>query len=276
MSLSLPFRRRRSAPSVPAGERVYAIGDIHGRMDRFHRLLELLHEDEKRRGPATTHIVVVGDFIDRGPQSAKVVSTLEWWQRNSRRVTILKGNHEAALLESLAGDAHAQRLWLSYGGLDTLRSLGVEPRKGCSSNEIAALIRSSIPEPTIAWLEQLPISHRIGGYFFCHAGVRPGVPLEQQRPEHLLWGAEEFLESRRDHGATVVHGHTICGSRVHFTPNRICIDTGAYCTGILSAVGLEDHRQWSVCTPPEPVWPSVGASGNDRKRNSSPSPGKGW
>ena len=121
-------------------------------------------------------------------------------------------------------------------------------------------IRSSISEPTIAWLERLPISHRIGDYFFSHAGVKPGVPLEQQRPEHLLWGAEEFLESRRDHGATIVHGHVICGSRVQFTPNRICIDTGAYCTGILSAVGLEDDRQWSISTPAEPVWPSVGAN----------------
>jgi len=262
MFLSLPFKRRRSAPSVPAGERIYAIGDIHGRMDLFHRLLELLHEDEKRRGPATTRIVVIGDFIDRGPQSAKVVSTLEWWQRNSSRVTILKGNHEAALLESLAGNPHAQRLWLSYGGLDTLRSFGVEPPKGCSSDELEALIRSSISEPTIAWLEQLPISHLIGDYFFSHAGVKPGVSLDQQRPDHLLWGAEEFLGSRRDHGAVIVHGHTICGSRVQFAPNRICIDTGAYCTGILSAVGLEDHRQWSISTPPEPVWPSVGAIGD--------------
>jgi len=262
---TLPFKRRRSAPSVPAGERIYAIGDIHGRMDLFHRLLELLHEDEKRRGPATTHVVVVGDAIDRGPQSAKVVSTLLWWQRNSSRVTVLKGNHEAALLESLASDPHAQRLWLSYGGLDTLRSFGVEPRKGCSSDELATLIRSSFSEPTIAWLEQLPISHRIGDYFFSHAGVKPGVPLERQRPEHLLWGAEEFLESRRDHGAVVVHGHTICGSRVRFTPNRICIDTGAYCTGILSAVGLEDDRQWSISTAPDPVWPSVGAVGDYEK-----------
>jgi serine/threonine protein phosphatase 1 len=205
--------------------------------------------------------VVVGDFIDRGPHSAKVVSTLEWWQRNFSRVTILKGNHEAALLASMAGDPRAQHLWLSYGGFETLKSFGVEPRKGCSSEELAALIRSSISRPTIAWLEQLPLSMRIGTYFFSHAGVKPGTPLEQQSPEHLLWGSNDFLDSRRDHGAAIVHGHTICGSRVHFAPNRICIDTGAYLTGILSAVGLEGDRQWSISTPPEPVWPSVGAIG---------------
>ena len=265
MLLTFPFRRRRTAPSLPVGERVYAIGDIHGRMDLFHRLLELLGEDEKRRRPATTQIIIVGDFVDRGPQSAQVVSTLQWWQRNSSRVTVLKGNHEAALLDSVAGDPNAQRLWLSYGGLETLRSFGVEPRKGCSSDELAAQIKSAIPEPTVSWLEQLPVSHAVGDYFFSHAGVKPGVPLEQQRPEHLLWGAKEFLESNRDHGAIVVHGHTICGSRVQFTPNRIAIDTGAYCTGILSAVGLEQDRQWSISTPPEPVWPRLGATG-DRAR----------
>ncbi len=221
MLLGLPFRRRRSAPLVPAGERIYAIGDIHGRIDLFHRLLELLQEDEKRRGPATTRIVVIGDFIDRGPQSAKLVSTLEWWQRNSSRVTILKGNHEVALLESLAGNPHAQRMWLSYGGLETMRSFGVEPQEGCSLDELAALMRSRISASTISWLQQLPISKRIGDYFFCHAGVKPGVPLEQQKPEDLLWIADEFLRSRRDHGAAIVHGHTICGSRVQFAPNRI-------------------------------------------------------
>ncbi len=255
MLLSLPFRRRRPAPSVPAGERIYAIGDIHGRMDLFHRLLELLHEDEKMRGPATTRIVVIGDFIDRGPQSAEVVSALEWWQRNSSRVTILKGNHELALLESLAGNPHAQRMWLSYGGLETMRSFGIEPQEGCSLDELVALMRSRISASTISWLQRLPISYRIGDYFFCHAGVRPGVPLEQQKPEDLLWIADEFLRSRRDHGAIIVHGHTICGSTVQFAQNRICIDTGAYRTGILSAVGLEDHRQWSISTPPEPVRP---------------------
>jgi serine/threonine protein phosphatase 1 len=161
------------------------------------------------------------------------------------------GNHEAALLESLQGDEAAQRLWLNYGGLETLISFGIAPpRDGEDSFSFAERLRKHIPEYLIEWLEQLPLHHRSGSYFFCHAGIRPGTPLDRQKSEDLLWIRGEFLESEADHGAVIVHGHSICGTAVEFADNRINLDTGAYATGVLSALGLEDDDRWVISTPP--------------------------
>lgn len=243
------FRQLSRLPSIPLGERVYVIGDVHGRMDLVQQLLELLDAEEARRPPVTTRIIILGDFIDRGANSAKVISTLQWWQKNSTRVTVLKGNHEATLLDCLDGDPQAQRSWLEHGGLATMRSFGIFPFHGMSADDLAALMATALGDETITWLRQLPLSHQIGDYFFCHAGVKPGVPLSEQEPDDLLWIRGEFLKSKREHGAVIVHGHSMCGLSVHFAENRICVDTGAHETGVLSAVALQGPMRWTVSTP---------------------------
>lgn len=255
--LSNLFKRQSSPPSVPAGERVYAIGDIHGRLDLFSELLQLIDADDSSRPEARTRILVLGDFIDRGPDSARLLSGLQWWQQRSTGVSALLGNHEATLLAALMGDEYAQRGWLGFGGLATLSSFGVDPpEEGESPESFAQRLTAAVSQPTIEWLRSLPVSIQLGDYFFCHAGVRPGIPLNRQHKEDLLWIRSDFLNDPRDHGAVIVHGHSRVGARVEFAGNRIAIDTGAYETGILSAVGLEGHRQWCISTA-DPQRPPV-------------------
>jgi serine/threonine protein phosphatase 1 len=174
-----------------------------------------------------------------------MVETLKFWERRFQSVTVLLGNHEATLLECLEGDKATQELWMKFGGRSTLMSFGVDPpREGETGPSFAARLLEVLTEDTVAWLRALPTSWMSGDYFFCHAGVRPRVPLTQQDPEDLLWIRDTFLNSRRYHGAVVVHGHSICGPEVFMSSNRICIDTGAYESGILSAIGLEGDLRW--------------------------------
>jgi serine/threonine protein phosphatase 1 len=161
------------------------------------------------------------------------------------------GNHEAALLESLEGDERAQRIWLEHGGEATLESFGIAP-PSCdeSSDAFADRLKQSLSPATIRWLRKLPYSTQSGSYYFCHAGVRPGVKLEEQNPDDLLWIRQEFLDSEDHFGAVVVHGHSICGEAIEIKHNRISVDTGAYNSGILSAIGLQDSERWVLATSP--------------------------
>jgi serine/threonine protein phosphatase 1 len=214
-------------------------------MDLLVALLAQIAEDDQRRGAAITRIIVLGDFIDRGPSSAEVMNFLLQSQRRGKPLIVLLGNHESTLLECLDGDSDLCSRWLRFGGDATCRSLGVEvPTTGENTRNLVSQLRTRLAPGVVEWLRSLPLSFRAGGYFFCHAGVRPGIPLAWQDPDHLLWGSDTFLSSRRDHGATVVHGHTICGDQAEVLPNRICVDTGAYRSGILSAVGLEGEEIW--------------------------------
>jgi serine/threonine protein phosphatase 1 len=236
-------------PRTAKGERVYVVGDVHGRDDLLRKLLIRIEDDNLRRRPLRPRLVFVGDLIDRGPGSAEVISVLRSAQRASKRLVVLMGNHEAALLKSIDGDGKAQGIWLRYGGLATAQSFGVSP-PGAEETALsfARRLKKAIPADLIDWLAELPLHHRSGCYFFCHAGVRPGVRLSRQKPQDLLWIRDEFLESDADHGAVIVHGHSICGDEVEFRDNRINVDTGAHQSGILSAVGLEDADQWVVST----------------------------
>jgi serine/threonine protein phosphatase 1 len=161
------------------------------------------------------------------------------------------GNHEAALLDSIDGDEIAQRIWLKHGGSTTLESFGIDPpAPDEDADAFAVRLKQVIPPKMVSWLQNLPFSAQSGSYFFCHAGIRPGVRLAQQSPDDLLWIRSEFLESNAHHGAVIVHGHSICGNAVEVTHNRINLDTGAHQSGILSAVGLQDTEQWVVATVP--------------------------
>lgn len=231
-------------PSTDAGERIYAVGDVHGRFDLLQRMIEKIGDHSNALPPAKSlHILFLGDLIDRGPQSAQILHFLFELQRQSNRIIVLQGNHEEVLLQSLDGNVEVLNAWLRFGGLETLRSFGLSaPAEGEDLRSYLRNVRATIPSQWVEWLRRLPLTARSGDYFFCHAGIRPGVGLRRQDREDLLWIREEFLSDRRDHGAVIVHGHSI-EAAVQFRDNRIGIDTGAYRTGVLTALYLEGEKQ---------------------------------
>lgn len=239
------WSRRRAST---AGQRIIAIGDIHGRWDLLEALIRGIEQHVAADPTIPNQLVFLGDFIDRGPDSSRVLAFLRSAQRNSPRVHVLLGNHEQALLHCVEGDPHAQRMWLEHGAAATLRSFGTEqPAPGEDSYAFGARVASALGPDTIDWLRDLPLSFRLGSYFFCHAGVRPGRSLGKQDAEDLLWIRDVFLQSERMHGAVVVHGHSITDG-IDIRHNRIGIDTGAYRTGRLSAVILSEHKTWTIST----------------------------
>ena len=233
--------QRRRAPAIDAGRRVYAVGDIHGcagLLDQMHR--KLREDAANYQGDVT--IVYLGDYIDRGPDSRTVIDRLV--QQRGFRVHFLKGNHDAALLDFLR-DPDSYRFWRNYGAPETLSSYGVRPPLFTTSVNFARArdeLAEKLPEDHLRFFNDLELSVSIGDYFFAHAGARPGIALEEQRQEDLMWIRGEFLSSHYDFGKVVVHGHTPQPHPAHHN-NRIGIDTGAYATGILSCVVLEGETQ---------------------------------
>lgn len=247
MRFRFPSRSRLAKSGLPKGERVYAIGDIHGRLDLFQSLLGKIEADTAAREPVKTQLVILGDFIDRGPDSCKLIEAFASFGR-SDAVIVLKGNHEAALIDAILGDHAAMDLWIEHGGIATLESFGADV-DGIEHDDTGAWIaiaRRVIPKTVTTWLTRLPTFHQEGGYYFVHAGIRPGIALNKQIDEDRLWIRDEFISSGVDHGAVIVHGHTIQESGIYFGANRIGVDTGAYRTHRLSAVGLEGSSQWSL------------------------------
>ena len=239
------FGRARFEALIPAGQRVYAVGDIHGRLDLFERLLGKIAADNARRPPADVELILLGDVIDRGPDSAALVDRLRAGVEGFDAVTVLRGNHEQAMLQGLAGDLGMFETWLGNGGTEALASWGV-PGPILYGEDIPPLLdaaREIVPAGVLPWIAALPLSRHIGDYYFVHAGVRPGVPLAEQQESDQLWIRQGFLDSDEDHGAVIVHGHTI-KPRVQQRGNRIGIDTGAWRTGRLTALGLEGDRRW--------------------------------
>jgi serine/threonine protein phosphatase 1 len=231
----------------PAIERIYAIGDIHGRLDLLERAIAAICRDVEQKGPAAL-TVTVGDYIDRGPQSRGVLDRLANNPFPTPLVA-LKGNHEA-LLASFLDDPGRGPFWAQQGGFETLRSYGVTIGARASAAdfaEAARQLRDALPAGHAHFLHSLQTSFSRGRYFFCHAGVRPGVPLDRQNDDDLLWIREEFLGSDADFGKIVVHGHTPVAAP-EVLPNRIGIDTVAFATGRLTCVALEDggHRFLTV------------------------------
>lgn len=248
-----PFAQQaRHAPELPStayDERIYAIGDAHGRLDLLHALLRQMETDVRARGQADTRVIFLGDFIDRGPYSKQILHFARKASRESDALIFLLGNHEELLLESAQGNPAMQRLWMQNGGDATIRSYGLDPAElMCRSpEEIADTLFEVVGEDVIGWLDTIPLTYQSGDYFFCHAGIRPGVPLTQQRREDLLWIRDRFTRSSAYHGAVIVHGHSEVDEPV-VGPNRINVDTAAYRTGVLSAVGLEGTSLWLVST----------------------------
>jgi serine/threonine protein phosphatase 1 len=238
-----PHRRRGEAASTH-GQLVYAVGDLHGRYDLLVELLAKISDDSARHAAGRQPVLVMlGDYVDRGPDAARVLEALVWLRRNADWALVtLKGNHEQALLRFL----EAPRLggpWLSFGGDATLQSYGVEPPR--PDHGVADLDRArddllaAMPAAHLRLLQTLELMATVGDYAFVHAGVAPGAALADQQEADLLWIREEFLESRAPSAHVIVHGHTRTGVTPAVLPHRIGLDTGAYETGVLSAARLD-------------------------------------
>lgn len=234
-------KARERTLAVPEGTRVYAIGDIHGRLDLLEALEEMIAADAAAGPPVRRVMVYLGDYVDRGMEARQVIDRLIAQPLDGFETVHLKGNHEDFLLRFLE-DVQIGAGWLRNGGNTTLYSYGVRPPE--RPTDPAALERArqellrKLPPRHLAFYRSLKLSHVEGDYFFVHAGVMPGRPLDRQDPTDLMWIRDDFLESPADHGKLVIHGHTIA-EEPDVRPNRIGIDTGAYATGRLTALVLE-------------------------------------
>jgi serine/threonine protein phosphatase 1 len=229
--------------------RIYVIGDIHGRSDLLDTMVGEIERDLRENPTADSLTVTLGDYVDRGPDSRGVLDRLAYNPFPTRYIA-LKGNHEA-MFEAFLRDPTVASQWRRFGGLETLHSYGVSVAAvmiGKGFEEACTKLRQAVPEEHLRFLESLKLSLSVGDYFLCHAGVRPGVALERQRAEDLLWIREEFLNSRTSFGKVVVHGHTPTASP-EVLPTRINIDTGAFATGRLTCLVLEGGKRRFLATP---------------------------
>ena len=242
-------RSLRGAAATAPGERIYAIGDVHGRYDLLRDLLDKIETHTTSLGaPRSLKIILLGDLIDRGPDSARVLRFLSGVQQRTKKLIVLMGNHEEMLLRVLDGYISVQWPWLNQGGRETLESLGVPiPAGDGSPSLLAARLRERLPDPLIRWLRALPLMARSGDYLFCHAGIRPGISIQRQAKADLLWIRDEFLTMKEWQGVVVVHGHSQ-SAEVEIHPNRIGVDTGAYHSGRLSAIYLEGEKREIIST----------------------------
>lgn len=226
----------RAPALLPPGRRVYAIGDIHGCASRLWALHRAIAADLAARPVAAPLLLHLGDYVDRGPDSAAVVARLAAGDPLAGVATVnLMGNHERTMLDALSGQGAAATDWMIAGGRQALASWGGDP------DAPRAAWPAHIPPAQMAFLRGLAIRHRESGYLFVHAGVRPGVALAEQAASDLLSIRASFLYSDADFGAVIVHGHTPHATPV-IRPNRIGLDTGAVFGGKLTCAVLEADR----------------------------------
>ena len=250
------LRRRKSSaaplPAIPHKQRVYAIGDIHGRLDLFSALGHAIEADNATRAAADSTVILLGDLVDRGPDSAGVLALARQWGA-MRRVRILAGNHEEMMLRSLESvDMLRRFVSSSAGGRETLLSFGISQQDydPASWEELLEMARAAVPIETLDFIRSFEAMITVGDYCFVHAGIRPGVALAAQAASDLRWIREPFLSSDESHGPVIVHGHTI-DDAPQIRPNRIGLDTGAYSSGKLTAMGLEGTARWLITAQEE-------------------------
>lgn len=238
---------RRSCARAPDGLRLYVIGDIHGRADLLERLLDSIDRHRSALDSSQSQLVFLGDYVDRGLQSRQVIDRLISLQQREPTTIFLKGNHDATLFDFLRNPA-VLNTWRNYGGLETLESYGIRVLELLRQDETASGIRnrfvSIMPDSHRTFFADLEPYAIAGDYLFVHAGLRPGLPIEKQSDDDLLWIRDDFLSSRQNFGKIIVHGHTP-SERPEIFSNRIGIDTGAYMTGVLTCLVLEaDTRRF--------------------------------
>jgi len=230
-------------PAVPDGTRHYVVGDIHGRLDLFDALIAAIEEDDSQRPEAATEIILLGDLVDRGPESAGVIARAREWQKR-RTVRVLAGNHEEMFLEAFE-KPDVLRHFLKHGGRETIMSYGISKKQfnAMTLDELFMMLPQIVPQSErdyVAAFEDMIIA---GDYLFVHAGIDPTMPIAAQKRSDMLWIRDRFLSHEGPLEKVVVHGHTIF-ERVMDCGNRIGIDTGAFRSGVLTALVLEaDQRR---------------------------------
>ncbi len=231
--------------------RAYAIGDIHGQLGKLEHAHMLIQMDRELVADDEAPVVHIGDLVNRGPDARGVLDFLIRGQKAGKPWVVLKGNHDrmmAWFLEDTPRRDHRMRVeyeWLNprIGGLETLASYGVNITADQSPEAIHAEACEKVPETHKIFMAGLASSYRMEDLFFCHAGIRPGVALEDQVEDDLCWIREEFYASDADHGALIIHGHTPVDVVTHYG-NRLNTDTGAGFGRDLSAVVIEDGQVW--------------------------------
>ncbi len=245
-------RREPSTPriwSAPEGQRIYAIGDIHGRLDLLDQLLTMIDADDATRGAAQTQLIFLGDLVDRGSDSRGVVERLMTLASASDNVRFLKGNHEELLIRVWEGDPRSTGLFHRVGGRATMLSYGMDPDHydDADLTMLSTMIADHVPADHIEFLRGFDDWIIAGDYLFVHAGIRPGLSIEEQSPSDLRWIRTDFTENDDVHEMMVVHGHSIT-EYIDERPNRIGIDTGAFQSGVLTAIGIQGSARWYLST----------------------------
>ncbi|MBI1179403.1 MAG: serine/threonine protein phosphatase [Alphaproteobacteria bacterium] len=251
------WRRRRKFVQAPPRTCLYAVGDVHGRADLLDDLLGRIQDHAARYAGFRKMLITLGDYVDRGPDSRGVVDRLLAPPAGFEAVHLM-GNHEDMMLRFLSQPADGG-VWFQNGGGETMASYGVPLDEGWSLDQARTVrdrLAAALPAAHLAFLRGLDTSHVEGDYLFVHAGVRPGVPLQRQDPDDMMWIRDEFLRSSRDHGKVVVHGHSVAFAPEEFPsadrPSRIGIDTGAYATGRLTCLALVGAMRSWISTEPDP------------------------
>ncbi len=238
------FRLSKTLGSVPDDYRVYAIGDIHGRIDLLMRLMDTIVDDNGTRKSVRNQVLIfLGDYIDRGPESSRVIDFLVNHIPSQFKVILLKGNHEQMMLEAIK-NKQALPTWFHNGGKATLYSYGIDPEKYIfkqgATQILGELLKEQMPLKHKEFFQNLELNTVIGDYFFVHAGVNPVLSLAEQKERDMLWIRQRFLQYKRKFEKTIIHGHTITASP-EVRSNRVGIDTGAWRTGRLTALRLQQR-----------------------------------
>ncbi|PHQ72035.1 MAG: metallophosphoesterase [Sneathiella sp.] len=234
-----------AAAEMPEGYCAYVIGDIHGRNDLLVPLLANIAADAVKRSALNTHLIFLGDYVDRGPASAAVIDTILDLDLPQMNIVTLNGNHEASMLTFLDDPLKGKR-WLHFGGDATVQSYGIDISVGeLTSEDIVSVrekLQKALPDRHRAFLEGLVESYTLGDYFFAHAGIDPTVALSAQKERDLLWIRDEFLLHGDAYEKVIVHGHSITPAP-EFKTNRIGIDTGAFYSNKLTCLVLDGKNK---------------------------------
>lgn len=252
------FDRSRPPPSVCEGLRVYAIGDVHGRADLLDEVLRAISVDAAATREVRNLIIFLGDYVDRGPGSKAVIDRLLGLSGEGFEPICMSGNHEEMFLSFLE-DPSSGEAWLANGGDATAVSYGVDVSAyytvqsgGGDLKGLHQALVDAVPAEHKTFLRTLKTHHVEGDYFFSHAGLRPGIPIDRQDPHDLMWIRQTFLRSRKDHGKVVVHGHSVTFEPTEYPAperlSRIGIDTGAYVTGRLTCLVLCGDQRKLIMT----------------------------